>query len=207
MGRPFLRRCSLSFASSETELESLAKGVKALECPHCRCHGTLNNHGRMRDKSGALRGAAVLVQPAAQEPSGLRAHLFCVRLASVLARHSVGAGKLAEFLTAWQRLGGKVLAAWEAVRTGFSTDSAYRWAKKLCPQSGRGPRAAVPCACPAPTDRRRDPCGPLRALGPRLWEGSFHRSLPNTLPRALACRGRDSKTRIVRRKSKMEAKK
>jgi len=32
-------------------------------------------------------------------------------------------------LKAWAQQGGNVLAAWEQARTGFSTDSAYRWVK------------------------------------------------------------------------------
>jgi hypothetical protein len=64
-----------------------------------------------------------------------------VWLASVLPRHSVCAAKLAEFLAAWFRLGGRVLAAWEQARTGFSTDSAYRWAKRFECNQGEVRRA------------------------------------------------------------------
>lgn len=101
----------------------------------------------MRDKSGALRGLRFWCSPRRKSRPGC-GRTFCVRLASVLAHHSVSAGKLAEFLTAWQRLGGKVLAAWEAVRTGFSTDSAYRWAKNFVRNQG-GVRARL-CRARAP---------------------------------------------------------
>ena len=130
-----------------------------------------------------------------------------MRLASVLARHSVGAGKLAEFLTAWQRLGGKVLAAWEAVRTGFSTDSAYRWAKKLCPQSGRGPRRGCAVRVPRPPPTGEEIHADLFAhLALVFGKAAFTEAFQIRFPRALACRG-GIQTRIVRRKSKMEAKK
>lgn len=54
----------------------------------------------------------------------------------MLPRHSVPAATLAAFLGAWQLLGGNVLAAWQSVRTGFSTDSAYRWVKRFTRNQG-----------------------------------------------------------------------
>lgn len=54
----------------------------------------------------------------------------------MVPRHSVSAALLAAFLAAWNSLGGKVLAAWEAVGTGFSTDSAYRWVKRFARNQG-----------------------------------------------------------------------
>jgi hypothetical protein len=125
----------------------LAEGVKALACRYCRAHGTLNNHGRMMDKSGALRARRFWCSPRRRGRPGC-GRTFCVWLGSVLPRHSVGAGKLAEFLAAWQRLGGNVLAAWQRARTGFSTDSAYRWAKNFARNQG-GVRAWL-CRARAP---------------------------------------------------------
>ena len=63
-----------------------------MECPHCRCHGTLNNHGRMRDNparcggcgSGAARGARAVRAAGAPFACGWRA---CWR-ATVWARAS-----------------------------------------------------------------------------------------------------------------------
>ena len=135
MWRGFLRECALFFASSEAQLESLAGGVKALACRYCRARGTLNNHGRMRDKSGALRARRFWCSPRRKSRPGC-GRTFCVWLGAVIPRHSVGARKLAEFLTAWFRLGGNVTAAWERARTGFCTDSAYRWAKRFVRNQG-----------------------------------------------------------------------
>ncbi len=62
--------------------------------------------------------------------------------------HSVEAGVLARFLWEWSRLGGAVSAAWESARTGFSLDSAYRWAKRFLGNQG-GVRARL-CRVRAP---------------------------------------------------------
>lgn len=43
---------------------------------------------------------------------------------------------LSSFFLAWSRLQGDVLAAWQQARTGFSTDSAYRWVKRLLHNQG-----------------------------------------------------------------------
>lgn len=40
------------------------------------------------------------------------------------------------FLIAWFELTGDVLAAWQRAQTGFSTDSAYRWAKRFVLNQG-----------------------------------------------------------------------
>ena len=102
--------------------------MKSLACPHCLQHGTLNNHGKLKTKTGTLRGSRFWCSSRRKGRPGC-GRSFCVWLASVLPRHSVPAATLAAFLGAWQRLGGNVLAAWQSARTGFSTDSAYRWAK------------------------------------------------------------------------------
>ena len=38
---------------------------------------------------------------------------------------------LGDFLSFWSELGGDVLAAWQRAKTGFSTESAYRWVKRF----------------------------------------------------------------------------
>jgi len=81
-----------------------------------------------------------------------------VWLASVLPRHSVPASTLATFLGAWHRLGGNVLAAWQSARTGFSTDSAYRWAK--CFVRNQGEIRSRLCRARAPP---RALAGPVHA--------------------------------------------
>lgn len=106
-----------------------------MACRYCGLHGTLNNHGRMTDKSGALRGRRFWCCPRRKGRPGC-GRTFCVWLGSVIPRHSVRADKLAEFLAAWGRLDGNVLAAWQQARTGFSTDSAYRWAKRFVRNQG-----------------------------------------------------------------------
>ena len=50
--------------------------------------------------------------------------------------HSVPAQTLGDFLIAWSELRGDVLAAWQRTRIGFSTDSAYRWAKRFMLNQG-----------------------------------------------------------------------
>jgi hypothetical protein len=104
--------------------------VKGLACLHCKRFATLNNHGRLKDKSGMLRGMRLWCCPRRKSRPGC-GRTFCIRLGSVIAGHSVSAAKLAVFLRAWFRLEGNILAAWQSACTGFSTDSAYRWAKRF----------------------------------------------------------------------------
>ena len=56
---------------------------------------------------------------------------FSVWLSEIIPRHRVTAPVLNTFLWAWRESGGHVLAAWEKARTGFSTESAYRWIRRL----------------------------------------------------------------------------
>ena len=57
-------------------------------------------------------------------------------LDSFIPAHSVSAAALSAFLLAWSRLNGEVLAAWQSAQTGFSTDSAYRWVRRLIRNQG-----------------------------------------------------------------------
>ncbi len=65
-------------------------------------------------------------------------------LGRAIPGHSVEAGVLARFFWEWSRLGGAVSVAWESARTGFSIDSAYRWAKRFLGNQG-GVRAPPLC--------------------------------------------------------------
>jgi len=75
-----------------------------------------------------------------------------VWLGRAIPGHSVEAGVLASFLWEWSRLGGAVSAAWENTRTGYSLDSAYRWAKRFLGNQGgvraRLCRVRAPPLCP-----------------------------------------------------------
>lgn len=113
----------------------MAKRAKAMECIHCRRMGTLNCHGRLATKAGELRGRRFWCSPRRRSRPGC-GRSFSVWLASAVPRHSVRAPPLARFLAEWSRLGGDVLAAWQSARTGFSTDSAYRWARRFVRNQG-----------------------------------------------------------------------
>ncbi|MDV7390892.1 hypothetical protein RZS08_06055 [Arthrospira platensis SPKY1] len=127
--------------------------MKELACPHCRSHGTLNNHGELKTKTGMIRGLRFWCSSRRKCRPGC-GRSFCVWLGSVLPRHSVAAAQLAAFLAAWHQLGGNVLAAWQSARTGFSTDSAYRWVKRLL--SNQGEVRTQLCRARAPPPTRRD---------------------------------------------------
>ena len=61
---------------------------------------------------------------------------FSIWLSAFIPGFSVCAATLAKFFSAWHRLGGNILAAWQSADTGFSTDSAYRWAKRFVRNQG-----------------------------------------------------------------------
>ena len=126
----FLKRCQSRFASSQTELSVLKEGVKGLFCVHCNASGTLNSHGYLTDQSGAIRGLRLWCCPRRASHPGC-GKTFSIWLAGVLPGFSVPSVVVACFLLAWTQLGGNVLAAWEQAKTGFSTDSAYRWIRRF----------------------------------------------------------------------------
>ena len=43
---------------------------------------------------------------------------------------------LGDFLSFWSELSGDVLAAWQLAKTGFSTESAYRWIQRFVLNQG-----------------------------------------------------------------------
>jgi hypothetical protein len=131
-------------------MESLSHGVKALACPHCHSHGTLNNHGSLKTKTGMLRGSRFWCSSRRKGRPGC-GRSFCVWLATVVPGHSVSADTLAAFLAVWSRLGGNVLGAWEHARTGFSTDSAYRWVKRFVRNQGEVRTRLCRARAPPPT--------------------------------------------------------
>ena len=104
--------------------------VKTLTCIHCKRIGTLNNHGALTDQSGSIRGLRFWCCPRRGSRPGC-GQSFSIWLATVVPGYSVPALRLASFFLAWHQLGGNVLGAWQAAKTGFSTDSAYRWVKCL----------------------------------------------------------------------------
>jgi len=118
------------FAKSKSELIALKDKVKQGVCPHCGSVSTLNSHGPLSDKRGVQRGWRFWCSSRRKSHPGC-GRSFCVWLGSVLPGHSVSALILSCFLLAWSRLNGDVLAAWERAKTGFSTDSAYRWIRRL----------------------------------------------------------------------------
>ena len=113
----------------------LKEGVKTRVCIFCQSLGTLNNHGTLRDQSGALRGLRFWCCPRRKSHPGC-GKTFSVWLGGIIPGYSVAAATLACFFLAWSRLQGDVLAAWARAKTGFSTDSAYRWAARLLRNQG-----------------------------------------------------------------------
>lgn len=118
------------FVPDEAALDQIGRGAKQWTCPHCRRIGTLNAHG-------ALRGVAENA-PGKDARRGRRffcsnrhrrrgcGRTFSVRLAQVLVHATVRTGVWWRFCR--ERLAGRgILAAWEAARSGFSLESAYRW--------------------------------------------------------------------------------
>lgn len=119
-------------------------------CGYCRRTGTLNNHGKLRNQAGEVRGVRVWCCPRRKGNPGC-GRTFSVWLGSVLPRHSVSAEVLSRFLKAWGELRGHVLAAWERARTGFSSDSAYRWVKGFLGNQGEVRTRLCRVRAPPPT--------------------------------------------------------
>jgi len=76
---------------------------------------------------------------------------FCILLGGMIPGYSVPAATLACFFLAWSRLQGDVLAAWQEARTGYSTDSAYRWVKRLLRNQGEVRTRLCRARAPPPT--------------------------------------------------------
>jgi hypothetical protein len=149
-GVHFLKRCSVRFVSSESELAVLATGAKEWACPHCGRHGTLNRHGRLETKSGTLRGLRFWCSPRRKSNPGCGL-TFSILLAAFVPGMSVSSAALAAFLLAWFRLGGDVPAAWQSAKTGFSTDSAHRWARRFVHNQGEVRSRLCRVRAPPPT--------------------------------------------------------
>jgi hypothetical protein len=118
-----------------SELSVLKEDVKTRVCIFCLRVGTLNNHGALKDQSGALRGLRFWCCPRRNGNPGC-GRTFSIWLGRIIPGYSVAAATLACFFLAWSRLRGDVLAAWQEANTGFSTDSAYRWVKRLLSNQG-----------------------------------------------------------------------
>jgi hypothetical protein len=116
-------------------LSVLKEDVKALTCIYCKQLGALNNHGALSDQSGVLRGVRFWCCPRRKSHPGC-GRTFSILLGGMIPGYSVDASTLACFFLAWSRLRGDVLAAWQQAKTGFSTDSAYRWIQCLLRNQG-----------------------------------------------------------------------
>lgn len=130
-----MNQCQGRFVSSESELSALKEGVKGLTCRYCKQSGTLNNHGALTGQSGVVRGIRLWCCPRRGSHPGC-GKTFCIWLAEVLPGYSVPATVLACFLRAWSTLQGDVLSAWQQAKSGFSTDSAYRWIARFVRNQG-----------------------------------------------------------------------
>ena len=94
-----------------------------------------NNHGWLKNKAGEVRGIRIRCCPRRKSRPGCgKSH--CIRLNRIVPGYSVSAQVPGAFLIACSGLLGDVLAAWEHAQTGFSTDSAYRWAKRFVLNQG-----------------------------------------------------------------------
>ena len=133
-------------------MSALKEEVKTLTCVHCKQSGTLNNHGALTDQSGAIRGLRFWCCPRRGSRPGC-GQSFSIWLATVVPGYSVPALSLACFFLAWSPLGGDVLAAWQAAKTGFSTDSAYRWAARFVHNQGEVRTQLCRARAPPPTLR------------------------------------------------------
>ncbi|MDI1247465.1 MAG: hypothetical protein PSV13_01155 [Lacunisphaera sp.] len=116
--------------ADEAALDHLGREAKQWTCPHCRRAGTLNAHGALRGGAehgpgkDARRGRRFFCSDRGRRPGCGRT--FSVFLAQVFAGASVRTAAWWRFCRG--RLAGLgVLAAWEAARSGFSLESAYRW--------------------------------------------------------------------------------
>jgi len=132
-------------------LASLAGEAKQWACPRCGRHGTLNRHGRLETKSGTFRGLRFWCSPRRKGNPGCGL-TFSIMLAAFIPGLSVSTAALGDFLLAWHRSDGDVLEAWRRARTGFSTDSAYRWARRFVRNQG-GVRSRL-CRVRAPPPAR-----------------------------------------------------
>lgn len=119
------------YVPDEVALDQIGREAKQWACPYCRRLGTLNAHG-------VLRGVAENAVAGKEARRGRRffcsnrhrrrgcGRTFSVRLAQVLVHATVRTGAWWRFCR--ERLAGHgILAAWEAARSGFSLESAYRW--------------------------------------------------------------------------------
>ena len=108
----------------------MKKQVKQWTCPDCKQTGTFNNHGSLENKAGEVRGIRFWCSLRRKSQPGC-GKSYSVWLKNIVPGHSVAAQVLGCFLIAWSELKGDVLAAWQRAKTGFSTDSAYRWARRF----------------------------------------------------------------------------
>jgi hypothetical protein len=106
-----------------------------LTCLYCKPLGTLNSHGALTDQSGVVRGIRLWCCPRRGSHPGC-GKTFSIWLPGVLPGYSVPSLVLASFLLAWSQLQGDLLAAWQQAKTGFSTDSAYRWVRRFSLNQG-----------------------------------------------------------------------
>ena len=145
-----LKGCPDRFVASESEFSALKEGVKALTCIHCGQCGTLNCHGALADQSGAVRGLRFWCCPRRKSHPGC-GRSFSIYLGGIIPGYSVPGATLACFFLACSQLQGGVLAAWERAKTGFSTDSAYRWVKCLLRNQGEVRTRLCRARAPPPT--------------------------------------------------------
>jgi hypothetical protein len=129
------------FVDSPEELEGLRERIKQACCPRCGRAGTLNCHGRVYGNASAgdaqvLRGARFYCSARRQGRPGC-GRAVMVWLACRLPGYSVGTAALWRFLALLGRAGLSVAAAWETARTGFSLESARRWARRWRYLQGR----------------------------------------------------------------------
>jgi hypothetical protein len=92
------------------------------------CHGLVHGNG-VKGDSKILRGSRVFCSSRRKGNPGC-GHSFTIWLADCLPRHSVGSSGLWRFLKHYKN-GLSIGAAWEAARTGFTIESAYRWVRRL----------------------------------------------------------------------------
>lgn len=143
------------------ELESVRGAIKQVPCPRCGQVGTLNAHGLVYGNGTGpvqrvLRGARFYCSRRRQRQRGC-GRTAMVWLADRLPHYSVGTAALWAFLRLLAQAGLSVQAAWEAARTGFSLESARRWARHL--RAGLEPLRPWLCRVrgPPPTDQNKSP--------------------------------------------------
>lgn len=111
-------------------MDQIGGRAKGWACPHCRRHGTLNRHGRVRGLGEREPGKdAVRGQRFFCSNRGWRrgcGKTFTVLLATLIRRATVRTGELWRFYKA--KLGGaSVVGAWEGLGSRFSVEAAYGW--------------------------------------------------------------------------------